>query len=315
VISSVDRHFLYIQCPDITGGNPYVKIEDEWDLDEYRIGMVVEFQYAGRREVAAGSLNVLACDSTHFTGRVKYISASREYGFVECPALSRIFPKDIFVGEQNLMNVLLHDIVNFTLGLTTRGDPEAKLIGVLAQQNQSARAMNRRILTPPLPQQIQLTKNSLLLLPQFLSSGHASLLYETILKECPLIARLGHSHMGARNPNGELVLAICSQIGALLNMDVGNIVVSYYPTGGSFRPYHQDKFRSNEEVAAIVSLGCARKLVFKHIHLQAEEIIPQGHGSLTVFDKALNAHWLHGLEPDASARGGRISLTFWGAIR
>ena len=122
---------------------------------------------------------------------------------------------------------------------------------------------------------------------------------------------MGHNHEGARNPDCRVVNYIRSKVEAWLNIIVANVVVSYYAGGVCWRPFHQDRFRNDEEVAIVCSFGGRRTLTFRHLMMDVEEDVDQSHGSATLFDEALNSQWVHGIMPVSNAEA-RISVTLWG---
>lgn len=87
---------------------------------------------------------------------------------------------------------------------------------------------------------------------------------------------------------------------------------NYYPTGDDGMGYHADDERElgNEPVIASVSLGAARKFVFKHRITKDKIEIPLESGQLIIMRGQTQRHWLHSLPKTKKVKSGRINLTF-----
>lgn len=87
---------------------------------------------------------------------------------------------------------------------------------------------------------------------------------------------------------------------------------NYYPTGDDGMGYHADneKELGKAPVIASLSLGAARKFVFKHRITKDKVEIPLSSGQLIVMAGQTQQHWLHSLPKTKKVSDGRINLTF-----
>ena len=76
--------------------------------------------------------------------------------------------------------------------------------------------------------------------------------------------------------------------------------------------YHADdeKELGDKPIIASVSLGAARKFVFKHRITKDKVEIPLENGQLIVMRGHTQRHWLHSLPKTKKVSEGRINLTF-----
>lgn len=249
---------------------------------------------------------------------MKYISADRMYGFVDCDQVSQLFDgKDVFIGEHELLQARLQkgDHITYKLGFTKRADPQANSIIVSNRVSSLLTVIWKAM--PYLPvYNMPLSDDSVTVFPGFVCSLGDMTAYTLIEEQCRVAAvpRLANSHMGIRNSRSPIVVEICRKIQHYFNMNVGNTVVSIYPSASSYRPFHQDRFRDEEQIAVIASFGGTRELIFQHLQFDSEECIAQQNGMLTVFGRALNTRWAHGILPEPGARP-RLSVTMWGRVR
>lgn len=95
-------------------------------------------------------------------------------------------------------------------------------------------------------------------------------------------------------------------------IDFNACLLNYYPTGEAGMGYHADNERElgEQPVIASLSLGVARKFVFKHRNTKAKIEIPLQSGQLIVMAGDTQKNWLHSLPKTKTTREGRINLTF-----
>lgn len=97
-----------------------------------------------------------------------------------------------------------------------------------------------------------------------------------------------------------------------IQADFNACLFNYYPSGEDGMGYHADneKELGNEPIIASVSLGAARKFVFKHRISKDKVDIPLQNGQLIVMRGQTQRHWLHSLPKTKKITEGRINLTF-----
>lgn len=97
-----------------------------------------------------------------------------------------------------------------------------------------------------------------------------------------------------------------------INASFNACLLNFYPTGEQGMGYHADdeKELGDEPIIASVSLGAARKFVFKHRITKDKVEIPLENGQLIVMRGHTQRHWLHSLPKTKKVSEGRINLTF-----
>lgn len=106
----------------------------------------------------------------------------------------------------------------------------------------------------------------------------------------------------------ELTLTVAERTGYKAN----NCLLNYYLDGDSKMGFHSDDLSqlANGTGVAILSLGVAREILFKHKHFtDIIESICLSHGSLLYMNDKTQQEWLHSI-PKSNSQAGRISLTF-----
>lgn len=106
----------------------------------------------------------------------------------------------------------------------------------------------------------------------------------------------------------ELTLAVAEKTGYRAN----NCLLNYYLDGDSKMGFHSDDLSQlvKGTGVAILSLGVAREILFKHKHaIDIIESICLSHGSLLYMNDKNQQEWLHSI-PKSNSQAGRISLTF-----
>jgi alkylated DNA repair dioxygenase AlkB len=97
-----------------------------------------------------------------------------------------------------------------------------------------------------------------------------------------------------------------------LGVDFNSVLANLYRDGRDRMGWHSDNERElgTEPVIASVSLGAARRFVFKHrdTALKREVILP--HGSLLRMSGRTQAHYRHALPATSRSVGPRINQTF-----
>lgn len=105
---------------------------------------------------------------------------------------------------------------------------------------------------------------------------------------------------------------LCAAIEQRLGFRPNNCLLNYYPDGSSSMGFHSDAKEQMVEGTgvAIVSLGCARAIVYRHKQERTLEFTYLlGNGSLLYMSDAVQLDWLHAI-PKALDAGPRISLSF-----
>lgn len=113
-------------------------------------------------------------------------------------------------------------------------------------------------------------------------------------------------------PFPENLRDLCGPVSETVGFTPNNCLLNYYPDGGSSMGFHSDTAtgRTSGTGVAIVSLGAAREMTFRHKqdkeNTSARLLTP---GSLIYLDDATQEDWLHAI-PKAENSGPRISLSF-----
>jgi alkylated DNA repair dioxygenase AlkB len=89
-------------------------------------------------------------------------------------------------------------------------------------------------------------------------------------------------------------------------------LLNRYPSGAEGMGWHSDDEKSlvRDACIASVSLGAARKFVFKHKRQPLKTELVLEHGSLLEMKGATQTYWLHRLPPSKKITAPRINLTF-----
>ena len=222
-----------------------------------------------QRLCRGGGCNGKASGGGRFVGRVKFLDPESQWGFVDGASVSDIVLKVAFIGERSIQEagLSLQDHITFTLGFTKRGDPQAEEVKITTGQNQGDFKINLMSENQFLQNGRRLIRDGLVVLPRFFSTEIATQALDRLRAECRFVSRVGHSHEGAWNPDCRIVHYIRSKVEARLNIIVANVVVSYYADGACWKPFHQDRFRNDEEVAIVCSFGgrgCHRSVFQAH---------------------------------------------------
>lgn len=113
-------------------------------------------------------------------------------------------------------------------------------------------------------------------------------------------------------PMPEELERLCSLIEQQLGFRPNNCLINYYPDGSSSMGFHSDAKEQMVEGTgvAIVSLGCARPIVYRHKQDRSLEFsYLLGSGSMLYMSDEVQTQWLHAI-PKAPDAGERISLSF-----
>lgn len=89
-------------------------------------------------------------------------------------------------------------------------------------------------------------------------------------------------------------------------------LLNLYHNGNEGMAWHSDAESDLKKHAPIasLSLGAARKFLFKHKHTGAKRAVPLTHGSLLVMKDETQEYWLHRLPPTKLITQPRVNLTF-----
>jgi alkylated DNA repair dioxygenase AlkB len=106
----------------------------------------------------------------------------------------------------------------------------------------------------------------------------------------------------------ELLPRVAEAVGFAPN----NCLAHYYPDGDSTMGFH---FDSTDELdpgtgIVVVSLGSERTMTFRTFDKKLTERHALAPGSLLWMSPEMQSNWRHAILADATAKGGRISLTF-----
>ncbi len=89
-------------------------------------------------------------------------------------------------------------------------------------------------------------------------------------------------------------------------------LLNYYPEGDVGMAWHSDAERELKKHGAIasLSLGAARRFLFRHKRSRETRELVLEHGSLLLMRGTTQENWLHSLPATQKATGPRINLTF-----
>ena len=165
---------------------------------------------------------------------------------------------------------------------------------------------------------------SILLLTDFIPGSLP--LYESLLSSISWDTRirarksmsfgLPYNYSGIEWPGAPLpdpIIQVLSRVAAEVGFEPNNCLANYYPDGQSTMGFHSDSTAELEPGTgiAVVSLGAERTIAFRRMDDKTvTESYPLLSGSLLWMCLEMQAQWKHAILGDATARGGRISLTF-----
>ena len=170
----------------------------------------------------------------------------------------------------------------------------------------------------------------------------ATALYNTLLNELPwqsdIVTLFGKTHITTRQivwmgdtdadyqysghvrqtvPWSDIVFHVkqkieqaLAEVGVTTNFNT--CLLNYYPSGADGMGYHADdeKELGHQPVIASLSLGAARKFVFKHKKTQDKVELYLESGQLVVMHGDTQNFWKHTITKTKTVDAGRISLTF-----
>ncbi|WP_310993814.1 alpha-ketoglutarate-dependent dioxygenase AlkB family protein [Aequorivita marina] len=102
------------------------------------------------------------------------------------------------------------------------------------------------------------------------------------------------------------------KIEAISGETFNSCLLNLYHTGEEGMGWHSDAEKDLKKNAAIasVSIGAARKFMFKHKETKETFSLTLEHGSLLIMKGTTQLHWLHRLPPTKKVQAPRINLTF-----
>ncbi len=106
--------------------------------------------------------------------------------------------------------------------------------------------------------------------------------------------------------------ALRARLRERLGIDFDSVLANRYRDGRDSMGWHADDEPElgPEPVIASISLGAARRFVFRHRVTGAKHVVSLTHGSLLVMAGATQRHWQHALPRAADVKNERINLTF-----
>ncbi len=105
---------------------------------------------------------------------------------------------------------------------------------------------------------------------------------------------------------------LANRIADLIKFEPNNCLLNYYLDGNSKMGFHSDDVSQLDKGTgvAIISLGEAREMIFKHRELSTITASYElKNGCLMYMDNEVQRNWLHSI-PKSDTHLGRISLTF-----
>jgi alkylated DNA repair dioxygenase AlkB len=108
------------------------------------------------------------------------------------------------------------------------------------------------------------------------------------------------------------LLTLKNKVEVLTGEKFNSVLLNLYHNGSEGMGYHSDAEGdiTKDSAIASLSLGAARKFVFKHKTTKERLEFILENGSLLVMKGATQRHWLHGLPPSKKILTPRINLTF-----
>lgn len=168
-----------------------------------------------------------------------------------------------------------------------------------------------------------LDSGSIRLLPDFLSAStslykhlEGSVNWDTRLRARKSMSfGLPYNYSGIEWPAApfpDAITPLLASVAAEVNFEPNNCLANYYPTGDSTMGFHSDSTAELDPGTgiAVVSLGAERTITFRRFDKTASESYRLPSGSLLWMCPEMQAEWRHAILADATAPGGRISLTF-----
>lgn len=115
----------------------------------------------------------------------------------------------------------------------------------------------------------------------------------------------------AAAPMPTVIAAIAAHCSAHAGHTFNNCLANLYETGQNTMGFHQDSYEGLILCSsiAIVSLGAARRLVFRSLDRAHRHELTLEHGSLLLMTALTQRGWSHAVPRDEAA-GRRVSLTF-----
>ena len=126
---------------------------------------------------------------------------------------------------------------------------------------------------------------------------------------------LGYRYSGQTlepRPFGPVAGALLARVQARAGIGFNHLLANRYRTGGDSMGFHADDEPElgPDPVVASVSLGLARRLVFKPRRGGETFALDLGHGALLIMGGTCQRHYVHGVPRQPAVEGERISLTF-----
>jgi len=108
------------------------------------------------------------------------------------------------------------------------------------------------------------------------------------------------------------LLTLKNKVEVLTGEKFNSVLLNLYHNGSEGMGYHSDAEGdiTKDSAIASLSLGAARKFVFKHKTTKERLEFILENGSLLVMKGPTQRHWLHGLPPSKKILTPRINLTF-----
>ena len=309
----MSAHFCYIRSRDaqryLLGEEPYLRFDAE-EEPYIRAGMLVEFALSGRKK-RISDWRLLDYSGGVHRGVIKFIHDQGHYAFIDCDATFKLYNQDVFVGEKCTQGLRLFAVVVFRLTFSDRGHPQAEEVTTISDTS----VPDVRLVEGSRLQHTYgkaLADDDLVVIPDFFHDSDSNM-FSAIRDQCVWKLRVGQSHQGVLNPTSIAVHKVCQDIQNYFQITIANVAVNYYTNGRSFKPFHKDKYQSNESLTVIASFGDTRCLTFRHCATHHEKHFQQHNGTVTVFCGGINRNWEHGVAPsDVGSAGGRISISVWG---
>jgi alkylated DNA repair dioxygenase AlkB len=106
--------------------------------------------------------------------------------------------------------------------------------------------------------------------------------------------------------------ALLARVQARAGIAFNHLLANRYRSGGDSMGFHADDEPElgPDPVVASVSLGRARRLVFKPRGGGETHALDLGHGALLIMGGTCQRHYVHGVPRQPAVEGERISLTF-----